>query len=113
MKKLIFPAFCLTLALTSVNVSAANTTSHVITVNANDDERKAVKPEELPAPVTKAVTGDAYKGWVVKEAALVNPSPAAGAAATEAKPEAYYEVTLTHEKETKTVKFHKDGTEVK
>jgi len=106
MKKLILSAFCLGLGLTSVNVLASNNTSAVAVSVNNDDERKALKAEELPEAVTKALASEAYAGWTVKEAAMVTKT---ATAADKANP-SYYEVTLSKEKETRTVKFQKDGT---
>lgn len=102
MKKMILPALCLGLCLTTVSVSAANVVSNsVVSVSFNDD-RQVIKTEELPEPVKKALSSDDYKGWTVKEAALVKAEAAS-----------HYEVVLTNEKETKTVKFNNDGTLVK
>lgn len=111
MKKLFFPAICLCLAVTTQNVSALSTTNSTAnSIVTNADDRKVIKQEELPQPVTKAIAGDAYKGWTVKEAAIVTPVSTTTAGAADKKTEPYYEVTLTKEKETKTVKFQKDGT---
>ncbi len=56
-----------------------------------------VKTEALPESVKATLTGADFKGWNVSAAFLVK-------ATTE-----YYEVVLTKEKETKTVKLDKDG----
>jgi len=107
MKKLILPAFCLSLLLTTAGVSAENESSFVPSSlsSIGNDDRKPVKPEELPEAITKALSGDAYKGWTMKEAAVVTPPVTADKA-----PDAYYEITLSKEKETKVIKFQKDGT---
>jgi len=98
MKKLILPALCLTMTFGTMSVSATSLSNNTV-ITLNEDGRKTVKQEELPEAVTKTLAGDAYKGWTIKEAALV----------TQATAE-HYEVTLANEKETKVVKLHKDGT---
>ncbi len=66
--------------------------------NLDQQTKTPVKPEALPEAIKKTTsTGEDYKGWVVGSAFLVK-------GATE-----YYEVTFTKEKETKTVKFSKEG----
>lgn len=109
MKKLILPAFCLVFGLASVNAVATNNVTSNVSASFNNDERQAVKSEELPEGVKKTLASDAYKGWSVKEAALVSTPAAATATATDKAIAPYYEVVLTNEKETKTVKFQKDG----
>lgn len=111
MKKLIAPAFCLSLLFVSATTVAANEFSTVISsVIENEGDRQPVKPEELPESIKKTLATDDYKGWAVKDAALVNNKPAADATAAAAS---YYEVTLTKGTESKTFKFHQDGTAVK
>lgn len=56
-----------------------------------------VKPEALPVAIKVTTAGEDYKGWVVSAAFLVKGT-------TE-----YYELILTKEKETKSVKLNKDG----
>jgi Skp family chaperone for outer membrane proteins len=108
MKKMILPALCLSLSLTSLNSSAANISKTAYVAFENDD-RQVIKSEELPAAIQKNLSSEVYKGWSVKEAARVK--SAAMATATNTKATApYYEVVLTNEKETKTVKFNEDGT---
>ena len=103
MKKLMVAAFGLGLALTATTVYAANNkVNTVISVNLSDEEKTAVKPEELPEPIKKTLAGEEYKGWLVKEASLVKTAT-----------ESHYEVSLNNEKETKTVKFNKEGALVK
>lgn len=109
MKKLILSAFVLGLALAPVCISANNQLSVVKAAAIGNDDRKVIKAEELPEAVAKNLAGDAYKGWTVKEAAMVShPAATADAATTQAHDD-YYEVILTNGKETKTVKFQKDG----
>lgn len=110
MKKLIVPAFCLSLIFGSSALVAATQSSEIVNL-INDDGRKAVKPEELPDPVKKTLAGADYKGWTVKEAAWVEHSVPGDATATKS----YYEVTLIKEKESKeskVFKFNADGTAV-
>lgn len=105
MKKLIVPAFCLSLFFGSSAMVAANTMTENV-VMLNDDGRKAVKPEELPEPVRKTLAGTDYKGWTVKEAFVVN-STVPGDATT---PKTWYEVTVTNGKDSKQLNLNPDGT---
>ncbi len=99
MKKLMVLAFGLGLALTAKTVYAANNNVNtVVTTNLVNDERVALKPEELPEPIKKTLSAPEYKGWFITEAALVKTAAAS-----------HYEVSLTKEKETKLVKFDKEG----
>ncbi len=66
-------------------------------VKIESQEKTPVKPEELPEAIKKAISSADYKGWTVSSAFLVK------------KEAEFYEVTLVKEKETKTVKFAKDG----
>lgn len=103
MKKLILPALCLSFAFTSLKAVSAPVSVNVV-VAVDEDGRKAIKAEELPEGITKTLAGDAYKGWNVKEAAVVTQT------ASDNKTSEHYEVTLASEKETKVIKFQKDGT---
>ncbi|PBQ30424.1 hypothetical protein CNR22_01135 [Sphingobacteriaceae bacterium] len=109
MKKMILPALCLSLTLTALNATATTISNRVATVLTENDERRVIKSEELPAAIQKNLSSEVYKGWAVKEAAKVTTKVAADAKA----PAAYYEVVLTKEKETQTVKFQEDGTLLK
>lgn len=112
MKKVILSAFCLTLGLASVNAVASNNSTSVIVASFEDGGRKVIKSEELPSSVQTALKTDAYKGWAVKEAAVVN-APATADQAKTPDVASYYEVVLANDKETKTIKFHADGSVVK
>lgn len=102
MKKLIAMAFCLGLAFTANTVYASNVSAPVVNV-LNDDEKTAVKPEELPESVKKSLSADEYKGWTVQSASLVKSAAAS-----------HYEIQVANEKnETKTLKFDKEGTLLK
>jgi hypothetical protein len=130
MKKLILTAFCLGLMLTSATLFAGSTQPQSEFVFAvENDDRQPVKAEDLPDGIRKSLTAEAYKGWKVIEAALVTTNNAAdannnqegstspagdvkadGTVAADAAQQSYYEVTITNDKETKTLKFQKDGT---
>lgn len=99
MKKLIAMAFCLGLGFTANTVYASiNHTAPVVSL-LSDDEKTALKPEELPEPVKKTLAADEYKGWTVQTAALVKSATAS-----------HYEVQVANDKkETKTLKFDNQG----
>jgi hypothetical protein len=70
----------------------------VTTPQTNDQETKTpVKPEALPDAVKTTIAGEDYKGWVASSAFMIK------------TPVEHYEVVLTKDKETKTVKFASDG----
>jgi hypothetical protein len=97
MKKLLVMAFCLGLAFTAKTVYSSNTA--VVSVAFNEDEKTAVKPEELPESIKKTLAADEYKGWAIQSAALVKTAETS-----------HYEVSLANEKkEIKMIKFDKDG----
>lgn len=99
MKKLVALAFCLGLAFTAKTIYATNTASTSVVSVLNDDEKVAVKAEELPESIKKALSAEEYKGWVIQDANIVKTGEVS-----------HYEVSLANEKkETKTVKFDKDG----
>lgn len=98
MKKLIVAAFSLGMVFFSATVTAANASNTVISVTVNEDERQAVKSEELPEAVKKTLAGDEYKGYTITEATLVKSAEAS-----------HYEISLAKDKETKLVKCDKDG----
>lgn len=103
MKKLVAMAFCLGLAFTANTVYASNNVSASAVRVLNEDEKTAVKPEELPEPIKKTLAADEYKGWTVQSAALVKSATAS-----------HYEVSVANEKkETKTLKFNNEGTLLK
>ncbi|MBL7932882.1 MAG: hypothetical protein JNL60_13315 [Bacteroidia bacterium] len=150
MKKTTLLALCLGFVLASSNSSAEIPKVLIADIVLPGDGRQVIKHEELPEAIKKILATDAYKGWNLKEAALItpapaqtpapaaSPAPATSAASTTsavsttsvaptgtaaAKPAAapqpaaaptqnagpYYELTLTKDKETKIVKFQKDG----
>jgi len=69
------------------------------TIVVAQDEKVAVKIEELPEAVKAALKGDEHKEWVAESATLD-------------KAKGVYEITLKKGAETKTVKFDKDGNKV-
>jgi hypothetical protein len=100
MKQLFVLAFCLGLAFTAKTIYASSTVAtSVVSVTFNEDEKTAVKPEELPEPIKKTLAAEEYKGWAVQSAAIVKTATAF-----------HYEVSLANDKkETKMVKFDKEG----
>ncbi len=99
MKKVIVAAFSLGMVFFSAAVNANTTNNNtVISVNYSDDERQAVKAEELPEAVKKTLAGEEFKGYTISTASLVKTADAS-----------YYEVSLAKDKETKLVKVDKDG----
>ena len=68
------------------------------TATAQADQKTAVKPEQLPEGVQKSLKTDSFKDWTVSSAVMTG---------------ANYEVTLMKDKETKVVKFDKEGTILK
>ena len=85
-------------AQTEAKKETAAATTETASVASAQDEKTAIKATELPEPVQTTLKGDAYKDWTVSNVSVVK-----------AKTE-YYEVSLTKEKEMKTVKFTKEGT---
>jgi hypothetical protein len=63
------------------------------------EEKVKIKNEELPEAVQNALSGDSYQGWTIS-------------AAYQIKSSEQYEIELTKDSETKTVKFDKEGKEV-
>ncbi len=144
MKKTTFWALCLGFVLASANSIAVNSLQATISVSIPGDGRQVIKHEELPEAIKKILATDAYKGWSIKEAALITPAaqqtpntqastapsptaqanntmaatapqaaPSVTAATTAPVSPSYYELTLTKDKETKIVKFQKDGSVAK
>lgn len=66
-----------------------------------DDNRKPIKPEDLPQAVKTTLQGQEYRDWSVSAAFHVKKDNAE-----------YYEVELTRAMETKTVKLDKEGKKV-
>lgn len=112
MKRNTLTALCLGLTLTfDAFASEVKQPVNQNVIIVNNDDRKAIKPEELPEAIQKALTADSFKGWAVKEAAIIKAEATVdNANADKVLPAAYYEVTLANEKETKVVKFSEDGT---
>lgn len=108
MNKKIVLAFCLGILFTSAGLMAQSAESAVaVAAVATQDNGKTIAADQLPEAVKTALAGDNYKGWTVKEAREVSTNNEAGAAVT------HYEVVLTKENETRTVKMSADGTELK
>ena len=103
MKKLVALAFCLGLAFTAKKIYATTSVSTSVVSVLSDDEKVAVKAEELPEAAKKTLAADEYKGWAIQTASLVKSAAAS-----------HYEVSLANDKkEIRIVKFDKDGTLLK
>jgi hypothetical protein len=104
MKKMILPALCLSLILSSFNAAALHFKS-AISVHSPTDERKIIKTSELPQAVRSVLESEAYKNWKVKEVVEVK------IAGAQNRPDlkTQYDVKLAKGKETKTVRFLEDG----
>lgn len=76
----------------------AQTDTKTATASAQQDTKTAIKPEQLPDGIRKTLKGDEYKDWTVSSAAMVKDN---------------YEVILMKDKESKTVRFDKEGTILK
>ena len=96
MKKIILSTMIL--AAAGFATATANVQTHAV-VAFQQEEKKAVKAEELPDAVKGALAGDDYKEWKLEKAFHVKP-----ATGTE-----HYEIELKKGEETKTVKLDKDG----
>lgn len=88
------------LCATAVKANTINVNNAIVVTM--DNEKTAVKAEELPEAVKKTLAGDAYKGFAVAEAFLVKSGDAS-----------HYELTLTKGEEKQVVKLNADGTPVK
>ena len=91
MKKLFFVSAAALLSLSAITapVYSMNTRMEVL------QEKKEIKPEDLPKAVKDTIAAD-YKEWAISKAYIFE-------ATTE------YQVEFTKEGQTKTVKFDKDG----
>jgi hypothetical protein len=100
MKKMILTAalFASAVSMTSVFASSSNVNS---AYTYTQEERKAVKLDELPEAVKTSLAGDDFKGKEATEAFLVKNG------ATE-----YYEITLKGADAETKVKFDKDGKKI-
>jgi hypothetical protein len=102
MKKFIIAAVAITTTVFANAQADVNQTQAKTEVVVNNPEKIKIKLEELPAPVQKALTTDAFQGWEAKTAFIVKAE----------KP--YYEVELVNAKaEKNVVKFNEDGTIIK
>lgn len=97
MKKLSILAIGL-MTMAAVPAVAQSEVKEVQTATAQAEQKTAVKPEQLPDGVQNSLKADSFKDWSVSSAAMVGSN---------------YEVTLMKEKETKVVKFDKEGTILK
>jgi len=107
MKKLFFTALCLVVFATGIVAKSETSNLKFINVLVDDNNnRKAIKFEDLPEAVRKAIAVDAYKDWKVIEAFIVNGAVAADGT----KGPDHYELKLSKDTEKKSVKFNTDGT---
>ncbi|GAB2781101.1 hypothetical protein GCM10027275_25860 [Rhabdobacter roseus] len=104
MKKLVISAIALALtAFATVDASTTiNPATEVATVQQLDQEKVAVKPEDLPDAVKRTLSADPYTGWEVSQAFLVTGENNAQ----------HYEVELKRGEETATAKLDQDGNKV-
>lgn len=107
MKKLVISGLALTLisfasvqATTLTNASRGNI--EIYTFKGQDQEKVAVKPEDLPEAIKTTINGDEFKGWTVVSAFLV----------TAPDKTQYYELNVKNGDETARVKLDKDGKNV-
>ena len=100
MKKLIISAMALTL------IAFANVQANPVLVNTmeiiSNQEKVAVKPEDLPEAIKTTLSGDTYAGWQVTSAFLV----------TKEDNSQFYELSLKKGEETSTLNLDKDGKKV-
>ncbi|TLV03312.1 hypothetical protein [Dyadobacter luticola] len=78
------------------------TTQEPVKTKSSKEEKVAVKTEELPDGIQKAIKGDQFSGWTVKKAYLV----------TEPGKDQYYELQVANGKENARVKLDKNGNNV-
>lgn len=100
MKKVILSVFSLGLMLTATAVKANTVNVNNAIVVSMDNEKTAVKAEELPEAVKTTLAG--FEGFAVAEVFLIKSADAS-----------YYEATLTKGEEKQVVKVNVDGTLVK
>ncbi len=86
-------------AVANTKEAVANTQAETTNTQAPSTQpaKTAVKPESLPEAVKTTMAGEDYKGWIVSSAFLVKDKVE------------FYELVLTKDKESKTVKVAKDG----
>ncbi|WP_192579177.1 hypothetical protein [Dyadobacter aurulentus] len=100
MRKLFFATILTTLAtgyLPSQRLYAAN-----VLISIAQQEKVAVRPEDLPEPVKSALANDGYADWKVAGAYLV----------TKENNSQYYEINLKKGDESSTVNLDKYGRKV-
>lgn len=113
MKKLVIPALALTLiSFASVQAQTANQTTADHSAHqeataqkaakADQEDKVAVKPEDLPEGIQKTIKSEDFSGWTVTKAFLV----------TAADKTQYYELQVANGKETARVKLDKNGKNV-
>jgi hypothetical protein len=105
MKKLLFAAFAVTVAIganaqdvvqDSATVTTSTSTTVTTSTSVDQDGYVSIKAEELPDAVKKALENQDYKGWIIN------------AASYDEKKEKYL-VELKNGADTKKVKFNKEG----
>lgn len=113
MKKLVVSALALTLiSFASVQAQTANQTtadhsahkeaSTQKAAKADQEDKVAVKPEDLPEAIKQTIKSEEFSGWTVKKAFLV----------TEPDKTQYYELQVANGKENARVKLDKNGRNV-
>jgi uncharacterized membrane protein YkoI len=117
MKKLVVSALALTLiSFASVQAQTANQTTADHSAHkeattqkttqkaakADQEDKVAVKPENLPEGIKQTIKSEEFSGWTVKKAFLV----------TEPDKTQYYELQVANGKENARVKLDKNGRNV-
>jgi hypothetical protein len=108
MKKLVVSALALTLiSFASVQAQTANQTTEKHaehqqataqkSAKADQEDKVAVKPEDLPEGIKQTIKSEEFSGWTVKKAFLV----------TEPDKTQYYELQVANGKENARVKLDK------
>lgn len=102
MKKVILSVFSLGMAVSATALTANTMNANNAVVVSMNDEKTAVKAEELPDAVKKTLAGDVYKDFATVEAFLIKSGEMS-----------HYEVTLIKGQEKQVVKLNADGSIVK
>ncbi len=97
MKKMLFSMMLLAVVTSGITFTAQQAMAQTETVT-DQMKETPVKPEELPDAVKQTLSGDAYAGWTIAAAYLVQDGT-----------NEYYRIELTKDQETLEVKLDKDG----
>lgn len=101
MKKMILTSVVVLFFVAAVNAQVSSAEKEVATTTVSvDDEKVEIKFDELPQAVKTTWGTDAYKGWEVVKV-------------WHNKTKDIYEIEAKNATETKTLKFDKEGKEIK